>query len=163
VCVAPPDPSMVSSATAQSRQLPQSVRPPWILTHLDSLSSLHSPVSVKTTDGAPLPVVGQSTLYTSSFHVSYVSHVPQSTLFLLARLLIMVVVSFLILTFVLFRIVALGLWLVLVVGSVILLVFGCLTGYTFLQLLFRAGQLSLLMSLLLSFLLPPALLSGIII
>jgi hypothetical protein len=45
-------------------------------THLDSLSSLHSPVSVKTADGTPLPGVGQGTLYTSSFHVLSVSHVP---------------------------------------------------------------------------------------
>jgi hypothetical protein len=88
--VAPPNPSMVSSATAQSPQLPKSgTRPPWILdsgasfhmthdfTHLDSLSSLHFSVSVKTTDGTPLPVVGQGTLYTSNFHVSSVSHVAQ--------------------------------------------------------------------------------------
>jgi hypothetical protein len=46
-------------------------------THLDSLSSLHSPVSIKTADGTPLPVVGQGTLYTSSFHVPSISHVPQ--------------------------------------------------------------------------------------
>jgi hypothetical protein len=83
--------------------------------------------------------------------------------FLPARLLIMVVVLFLILTVVLFRIVAPGLWLVLAVGSVILLVFGSLTGYIFLQLLLRASRLPLLMSLLLSFLPPPALLSGIIV
>jgi hypothetical protein len=88
--VAPLDPSMVSSATAQSPQLPQSGnQPPWILDsrasfhmthdsfHLDSLSSLHSSVSVKTADGTPLPVVGQGTLYTSSFHVPSISHVPQ--------------------------------------------------------------------------------------
>jgi hypothetical protein len=46
-------------------------------THLDSLSSLHSSVSVKTIDGTPLPVVDQGTLYTSSFHVPSDSHVPQ--------------------------------------------------------------------------------------
>jgi hypothetical protein len=46
-------------------------------THLDSLSSLHSSMLVKTADGTPLPVVGQGTLYISSFHVSSVSHVPQ--------------------------------------------------------------------------------------
>jgi hypothetical protein len=46
-------------------------------TYLDSLSSLHSPVSVKTADGTPHPIVGQGTLYTSSFHVPSVSHVPQ--------------------------------------------------------------------------------------
>jgi hypothetical protein len=45
--------------------------------HLDSLSSLLSSVSVKTVDGTPLPVVGQGTLYTSSFHVPSISHVPQ--------------------------------------------------------------------------------------
>jgi hypothetical protein len=105
--VAPPNPSMVSSITA-SPQLPQSgTQPPWILnsgasfhmthesTHLDSLSSLHSLVYVKTVDGTPLPVVGQGTLYTSSFHVSFISHVPQLhlQLFLPARLLIMVVIS----------------------------------------------------------------------
>jgi hypothetical protein len=69
--VAHPDPSMVSSATAQSSQFPQSgTQAPWILdsgasfhmthdsTHLDSLSSLHSSMSVKTADGTPLPVVG---------------------------------------------------------------------------------------------------------
>jgi hypothetical protein len=83
--------------------------------------------------------------------------------FLPARLLIMVVVSFLILAFVLFKIVAPGLWLVLVVGSVILLVFGSLNGYFFLQLLLRASRLALLMSLLLSFLHLPALLSGIVV
>jgi hypothetical protein len=88
--VTPPDPSMVSSATAQSPWLLQSgTQPPWILdsrasfhmthdsTHLDSFSLLHSSVSVKTADGTPLPIVGQGTLYTSSFHVSSVSHVPQ--------------------------------------------------------------------------------------
>jgi hypothetical protein len=88
--VAPSYQSMVSSATAQSPQLPQSsTQPAWILdsgasfhmthdsTHLDSLTLLHSPVSVKTADGTPLPVVSQGTLYSSSFHVSYVSHVPQ--------------------------------------------------------------------------------------
>jgi hypothetical protein len=46
-------------------------------THLDSLSSLHSPMSVKTADDTPLPIIGQGTLYTSSFHVSSISHVPQ--------------------------------------------------------------------------------------
>jgi hypothetical protein len=89
-CVTPLDPSMVSSATTQSPQVPQSgTQPPWILdsrgsfhmthdsTHLDSLSLLHSFVSIKTADGTPLPVVGQGTLYTSNFHVSSVSHVPQ--------------------------------------------------------------------------------------
>jgi hypothetical protein len=50
-------------------------------THLDSLSSLHSPVSIKTPDGT-LPIVGQGTLYTSSFHVPSVSHVPQLHLLL---------------------------------------------------------------------------------
>jgi hypothetical protein len=98
---------MVSFATAQSPQLPQlGTQPHWILdsrasfhmthdsTHLDSLSSLHSPVSVKTANGTPLPGVGQGTLYTFSFHVSSVSHVPQLhlQLFLPTRLLIMVVI-----------------------------------------------------------------------
>jgi hypothetical protein len=90
---APPDPSIVSSTTAQSPQLPQSgTQPPWILdsgasfhmthdsTHLDSLSSLHFPVSVKTADGTPLHVVGQGTLYIFGSHVSSVSHVPQFAL-----------------------------------------------------------------------------------
>jgi hypothetical protein len=134
-------------------------------THLDSLSSLHSSVSVKTVDGTPLPVVGQGTLYTSSFHVLSVSHLPQLHVSssLLARLLIMVVVPFLILTFVLFRIIAPGPWLVLAVSSMILLVFGSLTDCIFLQLLLRASRLPLLMPLLLSS--PPllALLSGIIV
>jgi hypothetical protein len=88
--VAPSDPSKVSSATAQSPQLPLSgTQSPWILdsgasfhtthdsTYLDSLSSLHSHVPIKTADDTPLPVVSQSTLSTSSFHVSFVSHVPQ--------------------------------------------------------------------------------------
>jgi hypothetical protein len=43
-------------------------------THL--VSSFHSFVSVKTADGTPLPIVGQGILYTSSFHMSSVSHVP---------------------------------------------------------------------------------------
>jgi hypothetical protein len=103
-------------------------------THLDSLSSLHSPMSVKTADDTPLPIIGQGTLYTSSFHVSSISHVPQLhlQLFLPARLLIMVVMSFLTVTFVLFMIIAPGLWLVLAAGSVILLIFESLTGYIFL-------------------------------
>jgi hypothetical protein len=93
-------------------------------THLDSLSSLHSPVSVKTGGGTPLPVVGQGALYTSNFHVLSVYHVPQLhlQLFLPTRLLIMIAVSFLILTFVLF-------WIV----------FGSLIDYNFLQLLLCAS------------------------
>jgi hypothetical protein len=46
-------------------------------THVDSLSLLHSSVSVKTTNGTPVPVVGQGTLYTSSFLVPSIYHVPQ--------------------------------------------------------------------------------------
>jgi hypothetical protein len=88
--VAPFDPSMVSLAIAQSPHLPQlGNQPPWIIdsgssfhmthdsTHLDSLSSVRSFVSVKTADDTPLPVVSQCTLSTSSFHVSIVSHVCQ--------------------------------------------------------------------------------------
>jgi hypothetical protein len=44
---------------------------------LGSLSSLPSPVSVKTADGTPLLVVSHGTLCTPYFHVSFVSHVPQ--------------------------------------------------------------------------------------
>jgi hypothetical protein len=79
---------MVSSATTQSSQL-SDTQSSWILdyrasfhmthdsTHLGSLSSLPSPVSVKTVDDTPLPVVSHGTLRTLQFHVSSVSHVPQ--------------------------------------------------------------------------------------
>jgi hypothetical protein len=69
------NPSMVFSA--HSPQVPQSgTQSPWILdsrasfhmtpdsTHLDSTRSLPSPVSVKTADGTPLPVVSHGTLRT---------------------------------------------------------------------------------------------------
>jgi hypothetical protein len=46
-------------------------------THLGSLSSLPSPVSVKTTDDTSLLVVSHGTLHTPYVHVSSVSHVPQ--------------------------------------------------------------------------------------
>jgi hypothetical protein len=123
-------------------------------THLDSLNSL-----------PPILVIGQSTLYTFSFHVSlFLMYLSLTCIFFLpARLLIMVVVPFLILTLVLLRIVAPGLWLVLAIGSVILLIFESLTGYIFLQLILCASRLPLLMSLLLPFLPRPTLLSGIII
>jgi hypothetical protein len=71
--------------------------------------------------------------------------------------------SLLILTFVLFSIVAPRPWLVLAAGSVILLVSGSLIGYIFFQFPLRTSRLLLLMPLLLSLLLPPALLSDIII
>jgi hypothetical protein len=140
--VAPPDPSIVSSTTTQSPQLPQSgTQPPWILdsgasfhmthdsTHLDSLGSLHSSVLIfLLLARAPfmLPI------FMCRLFLMYLSFTCNFSL--LARLLIMVVVSFLILTFVLFRIVAPGLWLVLAVGSVILLVFGSFIGCIFLRL-----------------------------
>jgi hypothetical protein len=46
-------------------------------THLSSMSSLPSDVSVKTADGTSLAVVGYGTLHTPLFHVPFVSHVPQ--------------------------------------------------------------------------------------
>jgi hypothetical protein len=175
--VAPPDPFMVSSATTHSTHLPQSsTQPPWILdsgvsfhmthdsTYLDSLSSLHSPVSVKTADDTPLPIVGVSTLYTSSFHVPYVSHVPQPHLQFFSTDQIIDHGCRVILDsdFCSIQDRRTG-TLVLSVGSVILLVLGSLTGSTFLQLLLCASRLPLLMLLLLSPLPPPALLSGIIV
>jgi hypothetical protein len=76
-CVALFDPSMISSATTQSSQLPISdTQSPWILdsrasfdmthdlTRLGSLSSLPSPMSVKIDDDTPLPVVRHETLHT---------------------------------------------------------------------------------------------------
>jgi hypothetical protein len=41
------------------------------------MSSLPSPVSIKTADGTPLPVVSHDTLCNLEFHVPSVSHVPQ--------------------------------------------------------------------------------------
>jgi hypothetical protein len=76
-CVALFDPSMISSATTQSSQLPISdTQSPWILdsrasfdmthdsTRLGSLSSLPFPMSVKIDDDTPLPVVRHETLRT---------------------------------------------------------------------------------------------------
>jgi hypothetical protein len=83
--------------------------------------------------------------------------------FLLARLLIMVVVSFLILMLVLSMIVAPGPWLVLVIGFVIHVVSGSLTGSIFLQFPLRAARLLLLMPLFVLPLPPPVLLNGIIV
>jgi hypothetical protein len=45
-------------------------------THLDSINSLPSLVSVETIDGTSLPVVSHVTLHTPQFHVPSVSHVP---------------------------------------------------------------------------------------
>jgi hypothetical protein len=85
-----PDPYMVSFVSAHSPQLPQSAtQSSWILdsstsshmtpdsTPLGSMSSLPSPVSVKTVDDTPHPVVSLGTLCTTQFHVSFISHVPQ--------------------------------------------------------------------------------------
>jgi hypothetical protein len=88
--VALSDPSMVSSPTAPSPRLPKPcTQSHWILdfgasfhkthepTHLGSMSSLTSLVSVKTIDDTPLPVVSHGTFRTPQFHVPFVSHVPQ--------------------------------------------------------------------------------------
>jgi hypothetical protein len=80
------------------------------MTHLGSLSSLPSPVSMKIADGIPLPIVSQDTTHSPVscvvFFLMYLNFTCSS--FLLARLLIMVIVSFLILILVLFMIITLG-------------------------------------------------------
>ncbi|WVZ70679.1 LOW QUALITY PROTEIN: hypothetical protein U9M48_019322 [Paspalum notatum var. saurae] len=79
------------------------------------LSSIHSPsrsLTVHTADGSSLPVAGEGTLLSTSFHVPHVSYVPDLTM----QLMIVTRVT----------------WLVLALVVVTLSVFGSLTGFDFL-------------------------------
>jgi hypothetical protein len=52
-------------------------------THLSSMSPSHS-FTVHTVDGSPISIVGQGTLSSDSFHVPYVSFVPDLTVQLMS-------------------------------------------------------------------------------
>jgi hypothetical protein len=52
-------------------------------TCLSSICSSSIPLTVQTVDSSPLSVVGRGTLSSSSFHVSYVSYVPNFTMLLI--------------------------------------------------------------------------------
>jgi hypothetical protein len=133
-------------------------------THLGSLSSLPSPVSIKTADDTPLLVVSHDTLRTTYFHVLSVSHVPQLhlQLFSVGQITDHGCCVILDSVFFLFMMVALGPWLALAAGSVTPLISRSLTDYIFLQFPLHVGRLLLLMPLLFSSLPLPAFL-GIII
>jgi hypothetical protein len=53
-------------------------------TRLSSICSTSIPLTVQTTDGSPLSVVGHGTLSSSSFHVPNVSYVPNLTMQLIS-------------------------------------------------------------------------------
>jgi hypothetical protein len=77
-------------------------------THLSALRPSYHHCTVHTTDGSPLSVAGQGTLYFDFFHVSDVSLVPDLT---------MTVVSFLTLIVAIFRIIVRVIWLVLALAQ----------------------------------------------